>query len=103
MDQLAYCSECDIWRPVDLFAKKRNGLNHRCKPCHNLHTRICRQLAVLHPKPEHGLCADCGQAKRLEIDHDHRLASLCQGLDSWRAWLCRACNTRRAFNEPNIK
>jgi len=85
------CKECHKILSIMAFTTqviRSDGdwhLKKICRQCHTVNkkeTRAVRKNAP--PRPEH--CDCCHQIKKLEIDHIH-------GTNTFRGWLCRACNT----------
>ena len=85
------CKECHKILPVMAFTTgflRSDGAWHLKKICRQCHTKNKKETYAARknapPKPE--LCNCCNKTKKLDVDHIH-------GTNTFRGWLCRACNT----------
>ena len=99
MELAKWCPECSRVLGAEYFPSKRGGLNNRCSPCLNEHVKVCYYLRKLHPYPADSRCQQCGTQARLDIDHSHDLVRAGRPMESFRNYLCRSCNVRRARSD----
>lgn len=106
-DGSKWCPDCDTVKPLEDFPRTRaskSGRHSYCKPCHNSRGRATLENVggsrTYHLKrrygitsleadamlaQQNGLCAICGAAPAVHVDHDHATGQV-------RALLCFNCN-----------
>ncbi|OMQ16050.1 hypothetical protein A7K94_0205190 [Modestobacter sp. VKM Ac-2676] len=104
---MKWCPDCAEVKEMSDFGRNaaaRTGVNTYCKPCHNKRTRaskaayggertyhLKRRYGITAEQPEamlvaqNGLCALCGEAPAVHVDHDHSTGAV-------RDLLCFNCN-----------
>jgi len=106
-DGQKWCPDCGVVQELSAFGRNagnKSGVNSYCKPCHNARTRQSREQVggerTYHLRRRYGitaadadamladqggLCAICGAAPAVHVDHDHATGAV-------RSLLCFNCN-----------